>query len=138
MSIQNQQPNITHIVSLNGSQITEHNRVVSMTLQNQSSEVEMSRGNKQRYILPSKNAYSFTFSYLPSKADKTIDGRQARDYLVSLMALRAKITLSIKLDPAEPEYTTLVYADSYNESLIRRDIPSNCAYYDVQISFVEA
>jgi hypothetical protein len=138
MTIQNQQPNISHIVSLNGQEITEHNRKVSVGLQIQSTDIEMSKGNKQRYILKNKNTYSFSFSYLPSLSNKTIDGRQARDYLVSLMSLRSKISLSIKLDPTEPFYNTLVYADSYTETLVRRDVPNSCSYYDVEIVFIEA
>jgi hypothetical protein len=50
----------------------------------------------------------------------------------------ASVSLSIKLDPEENFYTTTVYVESYSETLIRRDLTSQCSYYDVTISFKEA
>jgi hypothetical protein len=138
MSIQNQQPNITKIISLNGSEITEHNRQLSTAIETTTSDVEMGDGKRKRFIKRAKNIYTLRFSYLPTKSDKTIDGRAARDYLISLMSLRTKISLSIKLDPNESNYNTYVYADSYNETLVKRDIANNCAYYDVEITLREA
>lgn len=138
MSIQNQQPGITHLVVINGHEITEHNRRFDQNYKMNSSDVELANGNRRRFIKNNKNTYSLSFSYLPDKQTRTIDGRKARDFLFQLAKTPSSASLSIKLDPAEPFYNTTVYVDSYSEALIRRDLPNQCAYYDVNIILVEA
>lgn len=138
MSIQNQQPGITHLVVINGHEITEHSRRFDQNYKMNSSDVELANGNRRRFIKKNKNTYSLSFSYLPDKQTRTIDGRKARDFLLQLAKTPASASLSIKLDPAEPFYNTTVYVDSYSEALIRRDLPNQCAYYDVNIILVEA
>lgn len=138
MSIQNQQPGITHLVVINGHEITEHNRRFDQNYKMNSSDVELANGNRRRFIKNNKNTYSLSFSYLPDKQTRTIDGRKARDFLFQLAKTPSSASLSIKLDPAEPFYNTTVYVDSYTETLIRRDLPNQCAYYDVSITLAEA
>jgi hypothetical protein len=137
-AIENQQTSLLHLVTLNGVEITEHGRTFSSSLDFNVSDVMLNNGSTRRYMKKSKNNYNFSFSYLPNSTDRTIDGRVGRDYLVSLMAIRGKILLSIKTDPLDGFYTTYVYADSYNESLIRRDLSYGCSYYNVNIGFREA
>jgi hypothetical protein len=138
MSIQNQQPGITHLIVLNGEEITEHNRLFNGGYKFSSVDLDLANGNKRRFIKNNKNVYSLSFRYVPNTHTKTIDGRKARDFLLALAKTPASASLSIKLDPSEPFYNTTVYVDSYSETLIRRDIPSQCAYYDVNISLSEA
>lgn len=138
MSIQNQQAGITHLVVINGHEITEHNRRFDQNYKMNSSDVELANGNRRRFIKKNKNIYNLSFSYLPDKQARTIDGRKARDFLLQLAKTPSSASLSIKLDPAEPFYNTTVYVDSYTEALIRRDLPNQCAYYDVSITLVEA
>lgn len=138
MSIQNQQPGIIHLIVLNGQEITEHNRIFDQNYKMNSSDVDLANGNTRRFIKKNKNTYNLSFSYLPNTHTKTIDGRKARDYLLGLAQTPSSISLSVKLDPAEPFYNTITYVDSYSETLIRRDIPSQCSYYDVSITLVEA
>ena len=135
--IQNQQSNITHLVVLNGQEITEHGRLFSGGMTTSASNVELLNGNKKRFIKNAKNTYSFSFTYLPDMPEKTVDGRKSRDYLLSIARAPSSASLSIKLDPSEPFYNTTVYVDSYSETLIRRDIPNQCAYYNVEISLKE-
>jgi hypothetical protein len=137
-AIQNQQLGITHLVVLNGQEITEHNRLFDGGSLVNGQIIELNNGNRKRYIKKNKNVYNMSFSYLPDLETKTIDGRKARNYLLGLTKTPASVSLSIKLDPNEPFYNTTVYVDSYSESLIRRDIPNQCAYYNVQISLREA
>lgn len=137
-AIQNQQPGITHLIVLNGQEITEHNRLFDGGTLINAATLELSNGNRRRYIKKNKNLYNLSFSYLPDLETKTIDGRKARNYLLQLARTPAAVSLSIKLDPNEPFYNTTVFIDAYSESLIRRDIPNQCAYYDVQISMREA
>lgn len=138
MSIQNQQSNITHLILLNGEEITEHNRLFDGGYKINSVDLDLANGNKRRFIKNNKNVYNLSFRYLPDKHTKTIDGRKARDFLLNLARTPASASLSIKLDPDQPFYNTTVYVDSYTEALIRRDIPNQCAYYDVNISLSEA
>lgn len=138
MTIQNQQTTITHLVKLNGQEITEHNRKFDGGTTINANEIELINGDKRRYIKNNKNIYNFNFSYLPSLQSHTIDNRKSRDYLYAIAMAPASVTLSIKLNPEEPFYTTIVYVDSYSETLTRRDLSTQCSYYDVTISFKEA
>ena len=138
MSIQNQQTTITHLVKLNGFEITEHNRNFDGGTAISANDIELINGDKKRYIRNNKNLYNFNFTYLPSLQTHTVDGRRGRDYLYSIAMTPASVSLSIKLDPEENFYTTTVYVESYSETLIRRDLTSQCSYYDVTISFKEA
>lgn len=74
MSIQNQQPGITHLVVINGHEITEHNRRFDQNYKMNSSDVELANGNRRRFIKNNKNTYTLSFSYLPDKQARTIDG----------------------------------------------------------------
>jgi hypothetical protein len=123
---------------LNGEEITEHNRVFDGGYKINSVDLDLANGNKRRFIKNNKNVYSLSFRYLPNSHTKTIDGRKARDFLLNLAKTPASASLSIKLDPAEPFYNTTVYVDSYSEVLIRRDIPNQCSYYDVNMTLSEA
>jgi hypothetical protein len=138
MTIQNQQPGITHLIVINGQEITEHGRVFDGGFRINSVSSELANGNKRRFIKNNKYSYSLSFQYLPNSHEKTIDGRKARDYLLQLARTPSSLPLSIKLDPSESFYNTNVYIDSYSETLIRRDIPNQCAYYNVNMTLVEA
>jgi hypothetical protein len=129
---------IIHLVKLNGEEITEHGRTFSGGSTIKASDVELNNGTRRRYIKNSKDTYSLSFRYLPSLQNKTIDGRKGRDYLYQIARTPSSISLSIKLDPEEGFYNTTAYVESYNETLIRRDIAGQCSYYDVQINLVEA
>lgn len=137
-AIENQQTGLVYLIKLNGTEITEHGRTFSSSVDMNSTDVLLNNGSSRRYIKTAKNTYSISFNYLPNMIDRTIDGRVGRDYLASLMNIRNKISLSIKLDPNEQFYNTYVYADSYSESLVRRDMANNCSYYNIQINFKEA
>ena len=136
-TIQNQQSGITHLVVINGEEITEHGRLFSSSMATSASNVELLNGNKKRFIKNAKNVYTLSFQYLPDHSERTIDGRKARNYLLSVAKTSSSASLSITLDPAEPSYNTVVYVDSYSETLVRRDIPNQCAYYNVEISLRE-
>ena len=136
-TIQNQQSGITHLVVINGEEITEHGRLFSSSMATSASNVELLNGNKKRFIKNAKSVYTLSFQYLPDHPERTIDGRKARNYLLSVAKTSSSASLSITLDPAEPSYNTVVYVESYSETLVRRDIPNQCAYYNVEISLKE-
>lgn len=135
--IQNQQTGLVYIAQVNGTQITEHNRQLSVTIEQSGADVELSAGVIRRYIKKNKKIFSFSFRYLPNTTDKTVDGRAGRDFLNSLSQTKGTVNLSIKMSP-EDEYETYVcYVNSYSERLIRREIGEQCSYYDVSIEFGE-
>ncbi|NDB56828.1 hypothetical protein EB001_00010 [bacterium] len=138
MSIQNQQPGITHLVLINGQEITEHGRTFNGSYKINSASTELANGNKRRFIKNNKNTYNLDFQYVPDKHTQTIDGRKARNYLLEMARTPSSLSLSIKLDPEQPFYNTTVYVDSYTETLIRRDIPNQCSYYTVNMVLTEA
>ena len=138
MTIQNQQTSITHLVVLNGFEITEHNRKFDGGTEVNANDIELINGDKKRYIKNNKNLYNFSFAYLPSLQSHTIDNRKGRDYLYSIAMAPSSVALSIKLTPEELFYNTTVYVNSYSETLVRRDLATQCSYYDVTMSLKEA
>jgi hypothetical protein len=129
---------IEHLIKLNGEEITEHGRKFDGGTTINASNIELNNGNKRRYIKNNKNIYNLNFTYLPSLQNKTIDNRKARDYLYSIARTPSSVSLSIKLDPEKEFYNTVAYVESYSETLIKRDLSTQCSYYDVQLSLVEA
>jgi hypothetical protein len=135
--IQNQQTGLTHLLSINGQEITEHNRKFNSSVEQGGSDVELSRGKVRRYISKNKRTFSLNFTYLPNNTDSTVDGRVGRDYLASIANTRGTVTVSIQISPADDIKTYTCFVNSYTEKLVRRDIPSACAYYDVSIELGE-
>lgn len=135
--IQNQQTGLIHLLSINGYEITEHNRKFNSSVEQAGSDVELSRGKIRRYIRKNKRTFSLNFSYLPNNTDKTVDGRRGRDYLASIANTRGTVTVAIKMSPADDLKTYTCFVNSYTEKLVRRDISSACSYYDVSIELGE-
>jgi len=50
MTIQNQQPGITHLLVINGEQITEHGRTFDSSYKFNSVDLDLANGNKKRFI----------------------------------------------------------------------------------------
>lgn len=135
--IQNQQTGLIHLLSINGQEITEHNREISTSIQQAASEMELARGISRRYIRKNKKSFNLSFRYLPNNTDKTVDGRRGRDYLLSMANTRGPVTVSIKLSPTDEFETYSCFIDSYGERLVRRDIGSGCSYYDITMELSE-
>jgi hypothetical protein len=129
---------IISLFSINGTEITEHNRRYSGGQTINAADVELDSGINKRYIKKNKENFSVSFSYLPNAANKSVDGRAARDYLKGIAEAPGKKTVLIKLSPVDPIRTLMSYVTSYNETLIKREVDQECAYYDVTISFEEA
>jgi hypothetical protein len=136
-AIQNQQTDLVYLLSIDNQEITEHNRRTSISTNQSSAAVELGRGVSKRYIKKNKKNFSIFFSYLPSAQEKTVDGRKGRDYLVNLANKKNTVLVKIKLNPSEEYKEYECYLNSYSEKLIRRDIPSQCSYYDVNLDLEE-
>ena len=135
--IENQQTALAHLIVIDGEEITEHNRRFSSSIIQSGSDLELDRGIVKRYVKKNKRSFNISFSYLPNKVEKTVDGRKGRDYLFNLVNIKNSVNLKIKLDPLESFSEYECYVNSYSESLIRRDIPSQCSYYEVSIDLEE-
>lgn len=135
--IQNQQTGLVHLLSINGQEITEHNRQISTSIEQGASQLELGRGITRKYIKKNKKSFNLSFKYLPNTTDKTVDGRRGRDYLLSMANTRGTVTVSIKLSPTDEFETYTCFINSYSEKLVRRDIGSGCAYYDISMEISE-
>jgi hypothetical protein len=129
---------IVKLLSLDGVEITEHSRKYSGSESIAASDVELDSGINKRYIKKNKKSLSLTFSYLPSLAIHTVDARVGRNYLQTLANKRGKVAVYIQLGPEESPQQYDAYVTSYSETLIKRDVASQCAYYDVSIALEEA
>ena len=150
VAVQNQQTGLTNLVLISttsfesltalqkqGCEITEHGRKFSSEIQQSGSDVELARGRIKRYVQKNKRTFSLSFSYLPTLQEKTADGRKGRDYMNELAQTRGIVYLLIKLDPNDEYREYTCYINSYSERLLRRDLETNCAYYDVSIGLEE-
>ena len=128
---------IVHLLKIDGIEITEHSRKFSSSESISASDVELDSGINKRYIRKNKRQFTLNFSYLPSLAIHTVDARVGRNYLQTIAQKRGAVEIYIKLNPKEDFQTFNAYVTSYNETLIKRDVETQCAYYDVSIAFEE-
>jgi len=127
---------IHKLLSINSTEITEHNRKISVAEQIAGNDIDLASGHRRRYYSRNKKQFSLNWSYLPSLQSKTADGRVGRDFLYSLANGSAVATVLIELSPGEYE-TFDCYIDSYSEDLIRRDYTTQCSYYDISLTLTE-
>jgi hypothetical protein len=129
---------IVKLLSLDGVEITEHSRKYSGSESIAASDVELDSGINKRYIKKNKKTLSLSFTYLPSLSIHTVDARVGRNYLQTLANKRGKVAVYIQLGPEESPQQYDAYVTSYSETLIKRDVATQCAYYDVSIALEEA
>lgn len=136
-AIQNQDTGLTHLIVIDGEEITEHNRKFSEIFNQTGSDVDLARGIIKRYIQKNKRTFNLSFLYLPSIVEHTVDGRKAQSYLKEKSNKKGTVSVSLKVDPSEPFKTYTCYFDAYSETLVKRDIATGCSYYDVSITLME-
>jgi len=126
------------LLVIDGQEITSHNRTFSISEMQSSVDVELITGSKRRFVKDSKKTFSLSFSYLPDKDAVTVDTRSGRNTLLNFVNKRDLCTLEVEMEPGAGLSSYEVYVESYNEKAVRRDFNSQCTYYDIQMSFVEA
>lgn len=126
------------LLVIDGNEITSHNREFSISEEQTSVDIELLTGSKRRFVKDAKKRFSVSFSYLPDKDSITVDARSGRDTLIGLANKRGSSTLEVETEPGSGLTPYEVFLDSYNEVAVRRDFNSQCTYYDIQMSFVEA
>ena len=136
-AIQNQQTALAVFLSINGTEITNHNRTVSIMEEINSSDVETSSGRLRRFYQPNKKSLSLNFGYLPNTSEKTVDGRVGRNFIENLARTAPKVLVNYKDVPTGPNKEFYGFITSYSESIVRRDLLTQCTYYDVQFTIEE-
>lgn len=136
-AIQNQDTNLIHLITIDGEEITEHNRRFAGSVFQTGADVELARGVYKRYIQKNKKSFTLTFSYLPSLITHTVDGRKGQAYLKDKAEKKGTVAVTLKVDPNEPVQSYTCFIESYSENLVKRDILSGCSYYDVSVNLVE-
>jgi hypothetical protein len=128
---------ITKLLTINSTEITEHNRKISISEKVAASDIDLASGHRRRYYSRNKREFSLSWSYLPSLQSKTVDSRVGRDFLYSLANGSSVATVGIELEPGAGASFIDCYISSYSEGLIRREYETQCSYYDVSISLTE-
>lgn len=135
--IQNQQTSLLAMLSLNSSEITEGGRTYGASLFQAVSDIETVSGRVKRFYKQNKKVITVSYPYIASNSDKTVDGKQGRDYIYNLAMNTPSITVAYKDQPDQPIKTFNGYITNYSESVIRRDLQTQCIYYSVEFTIEE-
>lgn len=138
VAIQNQQTDLLKYVSLNGTEITVGGVRYTTTEVLNVFDFETAAGRKKRYAKNNKKNISINYTYIASSSEKTVDGREGRDFIYNLAANAPYVLVSYKDTPFDDPVSFYGYIDNYSESIIRRDPSSQCIYYDINFEIVEA
>jgi len=128
---------IVNLLTINNTEITAHNRKLGIDEEISANDIDLASGHKRRFYTKNKKRFNLTWSYLPNLANKTVDNRAARDFLFSIANISNYVSFSIELEPAGGFVNYDCYLESYNESLLRRDLTTGCIYYDVSMTLTE-
>ena len=136
-AIPNQLTELSSLISLNGTDITEHGRTMSSDYATNGTTISLSRGIDKKYFKKSKRTFTLSFRMLPSSTDHTVDGRAGRNFLRTLVETKSSVSMTIKDTSNIYSYSTTVFITSYNENLLRRDYEVGYDFYDVTITLEE-
>jgi|SRR5210317_860483 hypothetical protein len=136
--IQNQQTDLVKYISLNGFEITVGSASVDASEILNTNDLETASGRIKRYHRQNKRSVSVSYSYIASNSDKTVDGRKGRDFIFDLAVNSPRVLIAYKDVPSGSEVSYNGFIDNYQESIIRRDVQSQCTYYEVSFELVEA
>jgi len=125
------------LIKINNTEITEHNRKFSDLPVYQNVDINIASGSMRRFYKPARNSFSFSWSYLPDKATKTVDSRAGRDFLYSLVTAGSTVTLSIQSNRKDEWKNYTCILSSYNETMLKNVIQSQCRYFDVDMVLEE-
>lgn len=137
VAIQNQQTDLLYFLSINSTELTEGNRKCSIQQDLSTSDIETAGGRIKRFYSKNKRTLSVSYSYVSSNTDHTVDGRAGRDFIHNLALNNPYVQVSYVDKPDGPTITWYGFISNYRETIIRRDILSQCIYYDVQFSLEE-
>ncbi len=136
-AIQNQQLSLLKFVSINDIEITNHGRTFSSIETLNVSDVETGSGRIRRFYKSNRKVITFNFTYLPGPPEKTVDGRVGRDFIFNLAMSSPYVVVEYKDSPVSASVVFNGFITNYTESIVRRDLRSQCTYYDVQFEVEE-
>lgn len=129
---------MTHLLlTINGNEITNHGREASFSEDLNVNDIETSGGRVKRFFKSTKRNIDLTFTYLPGPSLKTIDGRQGRDFISNLAYNNPLVLVSLQDEPSGSYDEFYAYISSYSEKIVRRDLKSQCIYYDISLTLEE-
>jgi len=126
------------LLSINGTEVTEHGRTIKIDEEISANDIDLASGHRRRYYSNNKQKFNISWTWLPDLAAHTVDSRDGRAFLNSLINATSSVLVGIELSPGEGYTEYNCFIDSYSESLVRRDPSSKCSYYDISLSLVEA
>lgn len=138
MTIQNQQTGLLDFISLNGGQITNHNRKYSLSETQSSSDSEVVSGKLQRFYRPNKKLLTMSFTYLPGTPSHTVDGKYGRDFVANLLETNPYVFVQILDNPSNDPIEFYGFVNNYRESIVRRDFAGQCIYYNIDFEIEES
>lgn len=136
-AIQNQQTALEVFISINGVEITNHGRSHTLNEIQNISDIESAGGRLRRFYRANKKSLIAEFLYLPGPATKTVDGRVGRDYIKNLAETSPFVFIEYKDSPIQEPIAFNGFIQNYAETLVRRDLPTQCSYYNLQFEIQE-
>lgn len=126
-------------LTLDGQELTVGGAKFSSSQEINASQQETASGRQKRFYSKNKKSISVNYSYIPSASTHAFDARQARDYIYSLATKSPpRILVNYKDDPSGPDVQFYGFIEEYNETILRRDPKTQCIYYDLNFTVVEA
>lgn len=125
---------INALIKINNTEITEHNRKISLSKQLMNSDIELASGSIKRFYKNPKNSYTINWTYLPDKSTQTIDSRAGRNFLHDLVTTGSTVSLSIQDENKDDWKYYTCFISAYSETLLRNVFQTQCKYYDVSMT----
>jgi hypothetical protein len=137
VAIANQQTSLVKYLSLNGSEITVGASSFRRTSVLNVNDITTDSGRIKRYYKKNKRSLSVSYSYIASSSEKTVDGREGRDFIFNLAMNSPRVLVNYKDDPTGVDNEFYGFITNYRDSIIRRDIITQCTYYSVDFEIEE-
>jgi hypothetical protein len=137
VAIQNQQTSLLYFISLNSTELTEGTRRCSIAEMFNVSDIETSSGRIKRFFAKNKKVISVSYSYIGSGTDHTVDGRVGRDFIYNLALNTPSVQVAYVDENDGPTLSFQGYISNYKESIIRRELSSQCIYYSLDFDIEE-
>ena len=138
VAIQNQQTDLLEFISINSTELTEGGRKVSINELLTVSDIETAAGRIKRFYNKNKKELSISYPYIGSDSDFTVDGRVGRDFIHNLALNSPSVQVAYVDKPNGPVVSFNAFISNYSESIIRRDLLTQCIYYELQFTLQEA
>lgn len=124
---------LNSLIKLNGVEVTEHNRKISISIGFENVDSELASGYRRRFYKDTDQVFNLTWTYLPDRQDMSADGKAARNYIKSVVESTANVNLSIKENRDSEVKTYSCFVSEYSEVLLKHSLANQCRYYDLTL-----